>query len=321
MTVDEAEAALIKHINSLQVMTDPRVQVTFPVDNPDTLRNALSPTVSTRYDWRGLPAGGSQSENQPRRVPVPADPYHIAAGDVLFVSVIASGAVAPVIDKEVVVEPSGSVALGPQYGRIKIGSLSLEDAEKAVAAHLKETLREPMVQITIGGWRDSATQAATKAGDRTSRFSGEISRSPVPESATKQMEAPPRRPNNPRRYYPELPVSTAAPAVSESMGVLKKIVQRSEQDYQRLKELADNNTVSTAEVARAQSEYEINVERLKQGERALRFYRAQVEWAEAEFQTLDEANQRAPGSVTELDLRRAKLAVEMARAKLEELAE
>ena len=105
------------------------------------------------------------------------------------------------------------------------------------------------------------------------------------------------------------------------MGVLKKIVQRSEQDYQRLKELADNNTVSTAEVARARSEYEINVERLKQGERALRFYRAQVEWAEAEFQTLDEANQRAPGSVTELDLRRAKLAVELARAKFEELAE
>ena len=39
------------------------------------------------------------------------------------------------------VEPSGSVALGPQYGRVKIGGLSLEDAEKAVAAHLKKTLR------------------------------------------------------------------------------------------------------------------------------------------------------------------------------------
>jgi beta-lactamase regulating signal transducer with metallopeptidase domain/protein involved in polysaccharide export with SLBB domain len=322
MTVDEAEAALIKHINSLQVITDPRVQVTYLVDNPDTLRNALSRTADNPF--AASPAGGSQSENQPRRVPVPADPYHIAAGDVLSVSVIASGTLAPLIDKDFVVEPSGSVALGPQYGRVKIGSLSLEDAEKVVAAHLKETLREPMVQITIGGWRDSATQAATQAVDRTSRtlpFPWETSRSPLAESVTKQNEARSRRPNTSRRYYPELPVSTAAPAVSESMGVLKKIVQRSEQDYQRLKELADNNTVSTSEVARAQSEYEINLERLKQGERALRFYRAQVEWAEAEFQTLDEANQRAPGSVTELDLRRAKLAVEMARAKLEELAE
>ena len=119
----------------------------------------------------------------------------------------------------------------------------------------------------------------------------------------------------------DLNVSIPAPAVSESIGVLKKIVQRAEQDYKRAKELAESNAVSATEVARAQSEYEISVERLKQGERGLRFYRAQLDVSEADYRQLLEANKRARGAVTDADLRRAKLAVEMARAKLEELAE
>jgi hypothetical protein len=124
-----------------------------------------------------------------------------------------------------------------------------------------------------------------------------------------------------RRAYSDFSISTATPAVTESIGVLKKIVERSQHNYRRMKELAGKGTVSMSELAGAKSEYEINIERLKQGERALKFYRAQVAVNEADFQQLVEANERAPGVVSENQLRRAKLAVDLARAKLEELAE
>jgi tetratricopeptide (TPR) repeat protein len=425
---------------------------------PDALDAVLAGPEASRATannpFVAQPAGGSQPGIQPRRVPVPADPYHIAAGDVLFVSAIAGGAGGPVIDNDFVVEPSGSVALGPQFGRVKIGGLSLEDAEKAVAAHLKQTLREPVVQITVGGWRDGATNPSATADRRppsSIRFPWEqpssASNTPASTPMTAKVEPPlrqigseelaalrehvkflekhfrkadalfrnstrggsasshalsayelavakgelslaegnrdeairhleaaqkwaqdafvatdaayqadlvtddlllqvarnlsetrrrliqlrqPPQPIQPaqsrvsvgvEKSYPNPTIAAPAPGVTESLGVLKKIVQRAEQDYKRAKELADNNAVSAAEVARAQSEYEISVARLKQGERSLRFYQAQLDVSEADYQQLLEANKRAPGAITDADLRRAKLAVELGRLKLEELSE
>jgi beta-lactamase regulating signal transducer with metallopeptidase domain/protein involved in polysaccharide export with SLBB domain len=123
------------------------------------------------------------------------------------------------------------------------------------------------------------------------------------------------------RAYSNFSLSTSTPAVTESIGVLKKIVERSQADYRRMQDLAKKGTVSAFEVAGAKSEYEISIERLKQGERALRFYRAQVEVAEAELQKVADAHQTTPGAVSHSDLRHAELMVELAKAKLEELAE
>jgi hypothetical protein len=413
----------------------------------DSVRpETVSPAATTSNAFAAQPAAGAQTGTQPRRVPVPADPYHIAPGDVLFVSVIASGTGASVIDKDFAVEPSGSVALGPQHGRVKIGGLSLEDAEKAIAAHLEEKLREPLVQITIGGWRnpeprldnsnqppglrfpwesdaqpnvsttsqiksslgtanpnelaalqehvkfleehfrrkDALFRVAARGGSADARDIAayelatargqlalaegqrdeairlfeeaqkvaeqamisvtaanqanmttdnvvlqaarnlseskrrliELQQATAPTAGTSAAESAERR-----NAIPQISITTPAPAVSESIGVLKKIVQRAEQEYKRAQELAQNNAVSSSEVARAQSEYEISVERLKQGERALRFYRAQVEMAEAEYQMLRDAIKRAPGAVPSIELRRKMLELEMAKAKLEELAE
>jgi hypothetical protein len=274
---------------------------------------------------------------------------------VLFVAAIAGGAGRPVIDSDFVVEPSGSVALGPQYGRAKIAGLTLEDAEKAVTAHLKQTLREPMVQITIGGWRDStmstarrnrspsASQRAVQANsdatstrreaqqtrelaDLASRIAADQPALPLPWEQHPfpwEQQNPQPQVSNARRIgsYRDLIPAASSPSVTESIGVLKKIVERSEQDYIRVRELAEKNAVSAAEVGRAKSEYEISVERLRQGERALKYHQAVLAVEEADYQMLDEANRHAPGSVSESALRRAKLAVELARAKLEELAE
>jgi beta-lactamase regulating signal transducer with metallopeptidase domain len=243
---------------------------------------------------------------QPRRVPVPAHPYHIAPGDVLAVSVIARGVISPpVISGDFVVEPSGSIALGPMYGRANVAGLPLEEAEKAIITHLQKQLRDPKVQITIGGWRNAGN---------LNHYVERARQEPKVRASTPATSYR-------RTSYPEINVSTPAPAVGESIGVLKKIVDRAQQDYNRLLELSRQNVVGAAEVARAKSEYEISVERLKQGERALRYYRAQVAVAEADYAAFEEARMRAPDAVSNADLRRAKLAVELARAKLEELSE
>jgi outer membrane protein TolC len=122
-------------------------------------------------------------------------------------------------------------------------------------------------------------------------------------------------------WFGEKSLPASQPSISESIGVLKKIVERSEHDYNRAKELAEKGVVSATEVARAKSEYEISVERLRQGERALKYHRAVVSAAMADYLALQKANHRVPNSVSEEELRRAQLAIELARAKLEELSE
>lgn len=128
LTVAEAEAALVAHLQT--ILENPRVQV------------ALESRTIAR-----------------RRVPVPSDPYHIAPGDVLAISVRPALANAPIAD-DYLVEPNGSVALGPMYGRVKVAGLTLEDAEKALTDHLQKQLKDPRVQITLGGWRVSVNSAS-----------------------------------------------------------------------------------------------------------------------------------------------------------------
>jgi hypothetical protein len=52
------------------------------------------------------------------------------------------------IAREYVVEPNGSVALGPTYGRVQISGLSAEEAERAIVVHLEQMFKAPKVQIT-----------------------------------------------------------------------------------------------------------------------------------------------------------------------------
>ena len=57
------------------------------------------------------------------------------------------------IDGNYTVEPGGTVPLGPAYGRVNIKGLTLEEAEAAVAKHLRETLQQPNVSVTLAGWK------------------------------------------------------------------------------------------------------------------------------------------------------------------------
>ncbi len=53
-------------------------------------------------------------------------------------------------------EPSGTVPLGPLYGRVNVQGLSLEAAEKAIEKKLRKILTDPKVSVTVAGWADPA---------------------------------------------------------------------------------------------------------------------------------------------------------------------
>jgi RNA polymerase sigma factor (sigma-70 family) len=92
-------------------------------------------------------AGKPGADRNAPVAPAPDKSDTIQVGDILVIRVNA-----PLPDQPIQglyqVEPSGKVALGFSYGRVKIQGLSLEEAEVAVKAHLKALLKEPEVSLT-----------------------------------------------------------------------------------------------------------------------------------------------------------------------------
>ncbi len=80
---------------------------------------------------------------------VPIAPYHISPNDLLQIRVVGT-ILGLLIDGNYTVEPGGTVPLGPAYGRVNIKGLTLEEAEAAVAKHLRETLQQPDVLSDLG---------------------------------------------------------------------------------------------------------------------------------------------------------------------------
>jgi polysaccharide biosynthesis/export protein len=79
---------------------------------------------------------------------VPKEPFHIEPLDVLQVEVEGTKLEQP-IRGLYLVEPGGMLNLGPGYGKVKVGGLSLEEAAAAVNKQLKRTLSNPQVSVTL----------------------------------------------------------------------------------------------------------------------------------------------------------------------------
>jgi hypothetical protein len=80
-------------------------------------------------------------------IPTPK-PDVLQPGDTVFVNVAGTIPEFP-IQGEYRIESTGTIALGPTYGRVNIAGHSLLEAEKLVKAHLAEFLTDPEVQITL----------------------------------------------------------------------------------------------------------------------------------------------------------------------------
>jgi polysaccharide biosynthesis/export protein len=79
---------------------------------------------------------------------VPKPPYHIEPLDVLQILVVGT-LMGQDIAGQFPVDPAGDVNLGPSYGRVKIGGLSIDEATRVIERHLKHILRAPEVSLTL----------------------------------------------------------------------------------------------------------------------------------------------------------------------------
>ncbi|MGO9114969.1 MAG: protein kinase domain-containing protein, partial [Thermoguttaceae bacterium] len=125
LSLEAAERAVQTKLE--QVFSKPSVQVTLPVDSPD----------SPGMHWQ--------------EVAMPKTPYTIQPGDLLFIDAIGTEPEQPIQGVELV-EPTGTVPLGPPYGRVKLDGLTLEGAEQAIKEKLREFLRQPEVSVALAGW-------------------------------------------------------------------------------------------------------------------------------------------------------------------------
>jgi len=79
---------------------------------------------------------------------VPKPPFRTQSFDTLQVIVEGTLLEQP-INGLYVVEPGGMLDLGPSYGKVMVGGQSLEEAQDSVFRHLKRTLRDPQVSLTL----------------------------------------------------------------------------------------------------------------------------------------------------------------------------
>jgi len=80
---------------------------------------------------------------------VPKAPYRIRPIDILQVDVEGELPDQEINNMLFVVEPSGFLNLGAAYGKVKVKDLSIEEARDQVEAHLRRTLRDPQVSLSL----------------------------------------------------------------------------------------------------------------------------------------------------------------------------
>jgi beta-lactamase regulating signal transducer with metallopeptidase domain/protein involved in polysaccharide export with SLBB domain len=141
LTIEEAEVAIQKKLQ--ETLSKPDVQVT---------------------------AAGRVSKWQSGKPP--KTPYLISLNDILTIQVLGTMIGAP-IDGEFVVEPGGTVPLGPVYGRAKVVGLTPEEAEAVIRKKLEEVLNKPDVSVTLGGWKSDA-QLRTELEMELRKAKGEV---------------------------------------------------------------------------------------------------------------------------------------------------
>ncbi|MCE5268555.1 MAG: polysaccharide biosynthesis/export family protein [Planctomycetaceae bacterium] len=79
---------------------------------------------------------------------VPRAPYHLRTLDMLAIQVQGALPDAP-ISGIYSIEPGGLVKLGPRYGSVKVGGLTVDQAEEAITRHLRASLQAPIVSAEL----------------------------------------------------------------------------------------------------------------------------------------------------------------------------
>jgi beta-lactamase regulating signal transducer with metallopeptidase domain len=119
----------------------------------------------------------------------------------------------------------------------------------------------------------------------------------------------------------ELAQLASSSAPTRSIGMLQKMTAVKKEEYDRLATLAKDKVVSASELAKAKADYEYSIDELRQAQHTLEYRKALVDLANVEYQQAIAANKQAPNAVSEFEMRRLKIMVNLAEAKLKEVAE
>jgi protein involved in polysaccharide export with SLBB domain len=88
---------------------------------------------------------------------VPLPPYHIETFDMLQISAVGTLPDQPPINSYYLVDGEGRVNLGPGYGSVRVAGMTVDEANRAIDAHLREILKFPEVSVQLA--RPSGVQA------------------------------------------------------------------------------------------------------------------------------------------------------------------
>jgi beta-lactamase regulating signal transducer with metallopeptidase domain len=248
--------------------------------------------------------------SRPSAPPAPA-PHRISPGDLLQISAIGVAPDAPIQDV-FVVEPGGTVALGPTYGRVIFAGLTLEEAEKVLRDSLQKTFDSVQVQVTI-----PRKQQISGGGNQVKLSVLDVKPGPIDPQSAPLKKAPEGRAG----IAGELVQLLQSTQSTDSISVLKTIVEANKRAYDRIQPLSASGQVSATEAAEKQAELEISIARLRQAERGLQYRKLLIALAENELQRALEANKEAPNSVPKSEVERLTIMVELAKVKYAELAD
>jgi beta-lactamase regulating signal transducer with metallopeptidase domain len=87
-----------------------------------------------------------------RRDPARTHPYRIRPYQVLDIEVI-NGLPDQRNNRPHLVDPDGKIDLGPEFGKVMVEGLTLEEARHALQKKLDVSLINPNVSVTLGGWQ------------------------------------------------------------------------------------------------------------------------------------------------------------------------
>ena len=294
MTIAEAEAAITRKLS--QIINRPSVQVTMVEAQP----------VQPRY--------GDANH-----------PYRISPGDVIHVT-LANGFSDQPLNDDFIVEPSGSVALGPAYGRAKVAGLTLEEAECAVVKQLVNIIDAPEAQVTIGGWRNKATTPAGRHAVASSdRMVAMVDGHPVENTALRERQAPTTSTaqhaiddNGALIRALALKLPEVNLEMTPSVSAWKIIVASKKSHFERMKALSASHAVTAEELEQAKKDYDLSIAQRDHALRNLKYAQLGVDYAETEYQEAVAKHTADPKSISEYELRKLRLKVDMARLKVSE---
>jgi polysaccharide biosynthesis/export protein len=84
---------------------------------------------------------------------VPKGPYRLEPLETLMVNVSDTLPGQPITNQPLLITPEGTINLGYNYGTVRVGGLTLEQAQQAIYNHLSNILKNPTVNLAVTQFR------------------------------------------------------------------------------------------------------------------------------------------------------------------------